>query len=111
MKDKENFRNNKFPVVYAHIYPLLVDVARECGYALGLHGSLRRDLDLIACPWTNEAISAEELKDKILDSLNGVFVHEVGKMGIKPHGRVVYTIFLDNHGFIDLSIMPKHESS
>lgn len=43
------------------IYPGLCDIARANGYALAIHGSVTSDLDLIACPWTSEAISAEDL--------------------------------------------------
>lgn len=34
-------------------------LAREVGYAVGLHGSLRRDVDLIAAPWTDEVVGDE----------------------------------------------------
>lgn len=44
--------------VYAHLYPSLVVDARELGYALALHGSMARDLDLVAIPWTDDAASA-----------------------------------------------------
>ncbi len=37
------------------IYPQLVEEARRHGYALAPHGSLQRDLDLIAVPWSEEA--------------------------------------------------------
>ena len=33
----------------------LREVARRHGYAIGEHGSQRRDIDLIAVPWTEEA--------------------------------------------------------
>jgi len=32
---------------------------RDCGYAIAPHGSLARDLDVIAVPWTEDAVSAE----------------------------------------------------
>lgn len=36
---------------YRAALPNIIAAAKECGYAIGLHGSLRRDLDLIAVPW------------------------------------------------------------
>jgi hypothetical protein len=36
---------------YTSLLPELRRVAREYGYELGLHGSMTRDLDLIAAPW------------------------------------------------------------
>ncbi len=41
-------------MLYAYYLGLLQDKAREMGYNLVLHGSLNRDCDLIAIPWTNE---------------------------------------------------------
>lgn len=40
---------------YAAFYPMLCQIARRHGYALAIHGSLHRDLDLIAVPWVEEA--------------------------------------------------------
>lgn len=100
-------RNPKFPVVYALLYPMLVQVAARHGYAMALHGSMTCDLDLIAVPWMPEASDSETLVNAVIESLEGVFVHKVGKVGAKPHGRVCHTIYLDNHGYIDLSIMPR----
>src|SRR4051812_2987278 len=37
------------------------EVARTHGYALAVHGSVNRDIDLIACPWVAEATDAETL--------------------------------------------------
>jgi len=39
---------------YKSVLPKIREVARSCGYAIGLHGSMRRDLDLIAVPWGQE---------------------------------------------------------
>lgn len=36
---------------YAGMYPELAEVARKHGYALAVHGSLRKDFDLFAIPW------------------------------------------------------------
>ncbi len=99
-------RNTKFPVIYAALYPSLVAVARQYGYALAMHGSLTRDFDLIAIPWTEEAVDADTLAGKILESLEGRGVNFVGKIGEKPHGRRVWTIMLENHAFIDFGVMP-----
>jgi hypothetical protein len=36
-------------------------VSRSCGWAIGAHGSMARDIDLIAVPWTDTAVSCEDL--------------------------------------------------
>lgn len=38
---------------YRSIIPAMRVTAREWGYALGVHGSLRRDLDLVAVRWVS----------------------------------------------------------
>ena len=88
--------------------------AREVDYAIGLHGSLDRDFDLIAVPWTDEAVDA----DLFIEHLCRRFEEKTGfalfwpphikpKFERKPHGRV--GIILQVEGWfkhIDLSIMP-----
>jgi hypothetical protein len=46
------------------IEPIRV-VARAHGYAIGVHGSLKRDIDLIAVPWSQEASTPKVLADAI----------------------------------------------
>lgn len=41
--------------------------ARGCGYALAVHGSTTRDLDVIAAPWTPEAVSADQLVARLCE--------------------------------------------
>lgn len=109
METVERHRNKRYPAVYAAIYPMLTDVANSLGYALAINGSLTHDMDLIAVPWITEAKPQRELVDAFIGRLEGSFVHEVGQTGIKEHGRRAYTIFLDDHAYIDLSIMPRTE--
>lgn len=117
------------------LYPGLCDIARNCGYALALHGSMVNDLDLIAIPWTEEAVDAVVLKDAIKnfigafsfresmeDKLFGlpeeVIDEECERVGEgkdlgpngetkKPHGRIAWNLFLEHGRKVDLSIMPK----
>lgn len=78
-------------------------LAREVGYALGVHGSLERDLDLIAAPWSEDAVSASELAAHIASGLNGsVLAPEE-----KPLGRWSCNIQIDGwFKLIDLSVAP-----
>lgn len=62
---------------YACLYPALCDIAREHGYALAIHGTVATDLDLIAVPWTNEAIEAETLMLAIKDKLGAFNYREM----------------------------------
>lgn len=94
---------------YAAMYPILCEVARAHGYALTIHGTLNRDLDLVAIPWTDEAAPAEELvaamrnRSQLFEFPSG---HSILDASVKPHGRLAYTIPLMGDTFVDLSVMP-----
>jgi len=44
-------------------------IARECGYAVGVHGSLKRDFDLIAAPWADQAVAYNVLVERLCEGL------------------------------------------
>jgi len=99
-----------FPAMYAMLYPGLVKVANGLGYALALHGSLSRDMDLLAVPWTEEAPPAEELVAALREKLGryaDYTVEGINGPHEKPHGRRAWSILLWGHGYIDLSVMPR----
>src|SRR5437867_763645 len=88
---------------YAWMIPYITRVARPLGYAIGVHGSMGRDLDLIAVPWVEDAASADELANRIAELTDGT-VLENPNAPAKPHGRMVYTIvFIGAWHTIDLS--------
>lgn len=84
-------------------------LAKEVGYAIGVHGSQLRDLDLIAAPWTLDAVDPYELVQHI--ARNMIFNEkpaEVMGFTYKPLGRIAFTIVL--HGWfkpVDLSVCPR----
>lgn len=81
--------------------------AQELGYAIAIHGSLLRDIDLIACPWTETAVDAETLKDAVVKVVNGFIPERQREPSQKPHGRLVWTIHIGGGSYIDLSVMPR----
>lgn len=95
---------------YAALYPGLREAARKVGWALALHGSLRRDLDLVAIPWTEEAAPAGALLEVLVEASGGFQIgnSHAGHIAKRPHGRHAVTISLGGSGgYIDLSIMPR----
>jgi hypothetical protein len=98
---------NLAPVIYAHRVHELQTVCRSCGYALALHGSMQRDLDAIAVPWTLEAVPAEQLIERICAAM-GLY-KKVDDPSERPHGRKTWTLLLGQTGFVDLSVMPLKE--
>ena len=97
---------------FLELLPEIREAAKKLGYAIGLHGSLARDFDLIAVPWTVEAACSDDIAKAIYEAANGerwrVWWDE-GKP--KPHGRKVYCFDWKetnkNFGYCDLSIIPK----
>lgn len=94
------------PAYYACLYASMVQTARDCGYALCLHGSMQRDLDLVAIAWTDEAIPAQGLVDRLMEQHRLVQSISFVQGAPKPHGRVATVLMLSGHYYIDLSIMP-----
>ena len=100
---------NYAPTYAAAMYPELAAIARKHGYALAVHGSLARDLDLIAIPWTLEADDPKQVVDEILAAFS---VTLVGGVGEKPHGRIAYALSVGwGHCAIDLQFTPRVPST
>lgn len=90
--------------VYAQLYQYLCAEAKGSGYALAIHGSLNRDLDLVAIPWTDEAEDSESL---IKSLSRAVGCGAIQGPYDKPHGRRSWAILLGGDAYIDLSVMPR----
>lgn len=99
----------------AYIATLLEDLlppmrlaARGCGYALAVHGSLQRDIDIVAIPWTVQAGEPELLVARLCGAIAGVSgrAHPSKEWSDKPHGRKAVIITTCGDAEIDLSIMP-----
>ena len=92
---------------YGRVYTIARKLAWEEGYAIGLHGSFTRDLDLIAVPWTDTACEPEHLIRRIVDA-TGLKLRD--GVAVKPHGRRAWTLKFPTFGdprFVDLSVMPR----
>lgn len=107
MKNHEHGVNR--PLCYTLLLQWLTDAANKCGYALGLHGSMSRDLDLIAAPWTEEAVSADQLVAALTDAAGGFIMKDLLHVNPHPrlHGRMAYEIQLGRGLYIDVSVMPR----
>lgn len=113
------------PGVYCRLVSLIAERAHKLGYAIGIHGSLNRDLDLMAMPWVEDAKSAEELVQSIAECVGGYIIADgtpagrwdeaeqkfvpavIDNPSKKPHGRLAWNIHLGGGPFIDLSVMPR----
>lgn len=96
---------------YCRIIGPMRESARALGYALAVHGSIKRDIDIVAIPWTEEAVDAQQLADAMRDVVRVVIgFGEYGCDGPfprpKPHGRRCWTIHFWGT-YVDLSVMPR----
>ena len=107
MKSREHIVCNGKAAFYASIYDDLRKAAMDCGWALGLHGSLSNDMDIMAMPWTEDAKSEEEM----IRALSNVFtdnpfkdMHIIPHYG-KPNNRVVYTMPIWGDYHLDINVI------
>lgn len=94
------------------ILPLMRRSAKDAGYALTVHGSLNRDIDLVAVPWREHNVWT---MDALVESLAGAARGVTGRCNPmkdwaeKPHGRRAKILLVwtgENTASLDLSIMP-----
>lgn len=101
-----------FSPLFASMYCGLCDIARKHGYALAIHGTMNIDFDLVAIPWTDEAVEPivfiNELSH-LINIIDGNIHHGLynKEPEIKPHGRLAWLLMLGSGASIDLSVMPK----
>jgi len=97
---------------FLSLLPAIREAARQCGYAVGLHGSCRRDFDLIAVPWVESFEDIDTLAKSIQKAACGI-ARDTYEWEDKPHGRkatsfpVCWTNWYDmiSAGHIDLSVI------
>ena len=104
-----------YAVIYAGIYPVAREIAREHGYALAVHGSMHTDLDLVAVPWVEDAadplVVVEALCARFRLMWDGVGYQNPVE---KPHGRIAYCLHINRKEelmvggpYLDISFTPK----
>lgn len=111
------------PSLYACYFEPLKRIAKTFGYNLVLHGSMNRDMDLIAIPWEDEVGNADQMIQQFADMLGGAAHTDRDNVHLrrskKPHGRVVYIIDVnrgewtphDPEYYLDISVMPAVDNS
>jgi len=92
------------PAFYGLYYVAMAKTARTLGYALTLHGSMQRDLDVVAIPWVDEAVDADALVKALADK-HGLHVTS-NSPSSKPHGRRAWSLMIGGHFYVDLSVVP-----
>lgn len=121
------------PSLYAFYFEMLKEIAMQYGYNLVLHGSMNRDLDLIAIPWQEKIGDKSEMLNRFAETLGGFILHESeetrNNFRDTYHGRECWIIninrtikakvqgmitefeeYSDPQYYIDISILPYHIS-
>lgn len=107
MKSRENVVTNGRAVFYACLWEDFRKAALDCGWALGLHGSLNSDMDIMAMAWTEEAVSVEEMIISLENCLTtpDERIFKTEKSTDKPNNRVVYTIHIFSDFYLDVNVI------
>jgi hypothetical protein len=94
------------PAIYSHRIADIQCIARAHGYAIAIHGSMQRDLDVVAFPWTKKAVQPKTLVKRLCDGLDLMFDHSANPKE-KAHGRLAWTLLMNGACWMDLSVMPR----
>lgn len=113
MKTKEEVKTEGKPVFYAVLYQSMRKAALDCGYALALHGTMQKDMDLMAMAWVEDAKPVKDLIEALDDCVGGTVWKDFKwkHMTKKPHRREAYNITIMGDYFIDLSVIPPIKKS
>lgn len=114
------------PQLYTYFFFALKEIAIGMGYNLVIHGSMDRDMDLIAIPWTDNPAERIDLIIAFDKHLRGISYDkssaEKGYLySVLPGGRHSYVIQLNRGGdwnnytdeqyYLDISITPHLQES
>lgn len=93
------------------LLPMIRTAAKAMGYAIGLHGSVVRDIDLVAVPWREDCYEPQELAEVICwickaETGWGFFSSADKNPTTKPLGRLAWSIHMWGT-YIDLSVTPR----
>jgi hypothetical protein len=88
-KTVDQLKPNFGPIYAAAMYPELCGIFHKHGYALAVHGSLARDMDLIAVPWAEKVSQPRTVLKAVLKKFA---VRLIGRAAQRNHGRRAYTL-------------------
>lgn len=106
---------DEMQVFFMSRLPAIRAAARELGYAIGVHGSCRRDFDLMAMPWRDDCAGYDDLAKAIQFAACGITASTI-VWEQKPNGRMATSLCIcwsdhseqfkgmDSVGHIDLSL-------
>lgn len=93
---------------YWEVLPTIKDMARRLGWCLALYGPLRRDLDMVAIPWMEDAEPYDKLLIEIVKTFGGRFTSQhVERLLNRRADNVLCRkrLVRDNGSYIDISVI------
>ena len=63
------------PSLYAFYFDIIKNIGLNYGYNIVLHGSLNRDLDIIAIPWIDDIGDLDSMIDEITNTIGGSIMY------------------------------------
>lgn len=109
-KNREAVTTNGRAVFYAAMWNDFRQAALDKGWALGLHGSLASDMDIMAMPWTEEATKPLEMilaLKKCFDKPKDIQLTETPM----HNNRVVYTLSIWSDFYLDINVIDVFSNS
>lgn len=94
------------------ILPAMRRAAKDSGYALTVHGTLNRDIDLVAVPWVEHGVKDRDtLVSRLIGAIGGVTgrCNRHQNWEDKPHGMSAVPLLVwcgEDTTTLDLSVMP-----
>jgi len=107
MKNRDAVTTNGRAVFYAAMWNDLRQAAMDKGWALGLHGSLSNDMDIMAMPWTKEACTPLNMVIALrlcFEKPKEIKITETDEM---PNNRKVYTLSIWADFYLDINVIEK----
>jgi hypothetical protein len=107
--DIKSITCNGRAALYAALWEDIRYAAMDCGWAVALHGSLARDMDIIAMKWVEDCTDAQTMIDTIIsrcfeDNFLAKTFTKCSK-DVKPHGRICYSIPIWGNHYLDISLI------
>ena len=110
-KNRKAVTCNGRAAFYASMWDDIRQCAMDCGWAVALHGSLNSDMDIMAMPWTETAVSFYEVCRRIKTLFKGnEFDWDIDYYS-KPNNRIVATIPIWGDFYLDISAMDERQSA
>lgn len=101
---------NPKPMFYACLLESLRKIALNNGYALAIHGSCAKDMDLIAIQWNEVHSTPKHLVNCFWQEITGytfgnLSIVEITDPEVRFENQIHYTIPIIDNWFIDLTII------